>query len=93
MTDERQNLLWRREILAAYMEVLDRPGELFAMTTSLEGDTDRLRRVVQDTFALSAVAADAVIAMQIKRFTPNEREKTRGELADVDLRIERIDGS
>lgn len=90
MTGERHLLLQRREILAAYLNVLDRGCELLALCSSVEGDAEQLRDAVQDAFALSPTAAEAVLAPQGRRFTPSERSKIQHELFDLDLRLEQI---
>ncbi|GAA5201806.1 hypothetical protein [Microbacterium jejuense] len=85
MADDRQNTLARREILAAYIDIINRLGELIEICSAVEGDTEELRKAVQASFGLSPVAADAVLSMQVRRFTPNERQKIRDELADIDI--------
>lgn len=91
MDDDRQNALARREIVAAYVEVMDRLPELVEICAAVEGDTQDLRSAVQRAFELSPFAADAVLSLQVRRFTPAERQKTRDELADIDRWLERTD--
>ena len=93
MDEDRQHALARREILVAYLEVLDRLGELVEICLRVEGDTDELRSAVQQAFGISPIAADAVLAMQARRFTPSERHKLRNELADVDRWLQRAMGA
>ena len=93
MDDDRRNALGRREIIAAYLEVLDRLEELVEICASVEGDTDDLRAAVQEAFGISPIAADAVLAMQVRRFTPEERHKIRNELADIDRWLEESHGA
>ena len=88
MDDNRRNALARREIIAAYLEVLDRLGELVEICSSVQGDTDELRNAVQQAFGISPIATDAVLALQVRRFTPNERRKILNELADIDRWLE-----
>lgn len=85
MTDERRNQLLRREILAAFVVVLDRLGELTEVCSAVSGDAEELSRAVQETFELSPIAADAILAMQVRRFTPVERQRIQQKLADLDL--------
>lgn len=93
MDDDRRNALGRREIIAAYLEVLDRLEELVEICASVEGDTDELRIAVQEAFGISPIAADAVLAMQVRRFTPEERHKIQNELADIDRWLEESHGA
>ena len=93
MTDDRRNLLARREILAAYVVVLDRLDELFEVCSAVTGGTDELRHAVQEAFELSPIAADAILVMQVRRFTPSERRKIEKELADLDFWLERNGGA
>ncbi len=92
MTDDRQNLLARREFIAAYVKVLDRLSELIELC-SVDRDTAELRRALQDTFAITEVAADAILMLQVRRFTPSEKQKIRDELADIDAHLELLEGS
>ena len=89
MDADRENALARREILAAYLKVLDRLEELVEICSTVEGDTDELRSAVQQAFGISPIAADAVLAMQVRRFTPSERHKIWNELADTDRWLQR----
>jgi DNA gyrase/topoisomerase IV subunit A len=93
MAEHRENALTRREIIAAYIQVLDRLGELVEICSAVEGDTDELRSKVQEAFGLSSIATDAVLSMQVRRFTPNEQHKMRDELADLDLWLNGTSGA
>ncbi|MGN6221939.1 MAG: hypothetical protein ACTHNQ_20770 [Microbacterium sp.] len=93
MDDDRRNVLGRREIIAGYLEVLDRLEELVEICASTEGDTDELRNAVQEAFAISPIAADAVLALQVRRFTPEEQRKLRNELTDIDRWLEESRGA
>jgi DNA gyrase/topoisomerase IV subunit A len=93
VADGRENDFARREILVAYLEVMDRLGELVEVRSKVEGDAQKLRRAVQEAFGLSAIAADAVLALQVKRFTPSERQKIGDELSDLDLSLARNNGA
>lgn len=92
MMDDRRNLLARREIIAAYVKALDRLSELIELC-SVDRETAELRRALQDRFAITAVAADAILTLQVRRFTPSEKQKIRDELAGVDAQLELLDGS
>lgn len=90
VTDDRRSLLGRREILAAYVVVLDRLGELTDVCAAVTGDADELRIALQESFDLSPSAADAILHIQVRRFTPTERLKIEQELAEVDLSLQQI---
>jgi DNA gyrase/topoisomerase IV subunit A len=93
VADDRQNALARREILEAYVKASTRLGELVEVCSSVTGDVDQLRNAVQNAFKLSPYAAQAVLDMQVRRFTPHERQRILDELAELNLRLERIDGA
>lgn len=71
------------EILTAYITVLERPAELFQVCAAVSGDITEVRSAVIEAFDVSEVAADAILSMQVKRFTPTSIERIRGELADL----------
>lgn len=93
MTDDRLNALARREILSAYVESLNRLPELVEICATVDGDADVLRAAVEEAFELSPVAADAVLAMQVRRSTPHERQRIEDELAGVETWLRRLDGA
>ncbi len=93
MAPDRQNEHTRREILVAYIQVLDRLGELVEVCSAVEGDTQELRHAVQEKFGIGPIAADAVLALQVRRFTPVERQKIRDALAELDLWLEGNSGA
>ncbi|MDT0182001.1 hypothetical protein Q9S36_17620 [Microbacterium sp. ARD31] len=80
MTGDREQERARRDILTAYIAVMNRPEELLAICTDASGDADQVRGAIQDAFGISALAADAVLSMQVRRFTPAERERVQSEL-------------
>lgn len=87
MSDHLDSLRMRREILIAYVTVLDRANELLHMCAAATGGADQLRLAVEEAFGLSPVAADAVLALQVRRFTPSALEQIRQELVDVDRQV------
>ncbi|MDZ8171973.1 hypothetical protein [Microbacterium xanthum] len=89
MDADRQNALARREIIAAHLKVLDRLEELVEICSTVAGDTSELRSAVQFAFGISPIAADAVLTMQVKRFTPSQRHMIQKELADIDHWLQR----
>ncbi|AZS40406.1 hypothetical protein CVS54_01735 [Microbacterium oxydans] len=64
----------------AYIAVMDRPEELVTVCANASDDADQVRRAIQDAFGIMALAADAVLSMQMRRFTPVERKRMQGEL-------------
>lgn len=66
----------------AYIAVMDRPEELLTVCANASGHADQVRRAIQEAFGITALAADAVLSMQVRRFTPVERKRKRkqGEL-------------
>ncbi|PVW03004.1 hypothetical protein DEA06_14670 [Microbacterium sp. Gd 4-13] len=87
MSDLLDSLRMRREILLAYVTVLDRAEELLRVCAAAIGEATEARLAVEDTFGLSPVAADAVLALQVRRFTPTSLEQIRQELVDVDRQL------
>lgn len=87
MSEERANLLDRREILAAYVEVLQNVEKLLAVCADTTGDRDELRSAICEGFQLSPSAADAVLSLQVVRFAPLQVQVIRDELADVERRL------
>lgn len=77
----------RRDILLGYIAVLDQPGKLIDVCAAVSGDVDDVRLAVEQAFDLGPVAADAVLSMQIRRFTPRERHRIVDELAELDAQL------
>jgi DNA gyrase/topoisomerase IV subunit A len=73
----------RLEILTAVMAGLDRRTELMAVVEAAP-DPATARRAVINLLQVSELGADAVLAMQVRRFTVREREKIRRELSEVE---------
>lgn len=84
MNEDRDNLLARREILRGYLTVLERAGELMQVCASVDGDAAAPRSAVIEAFGVSEVTADAILHLQVRRFTPAAIEKIREELDDLD---------
>ncbi|HWV47963.1 MAG TPA: hypothetical protein VN035_00785 [Microbacterium sp.] len=81
------NLRTRREILSAYVTVLGRQHELVQVCATAAGDYADLRSAVSEAFEISDLCADAVLALQVRRFTPAEIERIRAELRELDSRL------
>lgn len=91
MTESRENLLARREIVAAYVAVSARLDELIRLCSTTPGGRDEVRAAIQRAFDLGVMPADAVLAMQVHRFSPFEQRRAAEELANLDARIKRAD--
>lgn len=87
MTDDREGDLARRDILAAYIAVMDRPGELLAVCANASGDATEIRRAIEAEFGITALAADAVLSMQVRRFAPVERKRIQDELTALNASL------
>lgn len=88
MTENRKNMLARREIIAAYVAVTARLDEFVRICLTTSGGRDEVRAAVRDAFSLTEVPAEAVLSMQMHRLSPSERQKMRDELAALDAHIE-----
>ena len=90
MTDTRddlRDLQMHRSILRAYVRVLERTDELLALCAATTGDATATRAAIERAFGIGPVEADAVLGMQVRRFTPAAAEMIRRELADADRQI------
>lgn len=65
------------------MAGLDRRTELMAVVEAAP-DPDTARRAVMKLLQVSELGANAVLAMQIRRFTVRERERIRRELNEAE---------
>jgi DNA gyrase/topoisomerase IV subunit A len=87
MRADQEQVLVRRDILAAYIAVIDRPDKLLEVCANAAGGIENVRLAVEKAFGLSTVAADAVLALQVRRFTPLERGRIQDELVSLDNTI------
>lgn len=88
MDADRRNAVGRREILRGYLVVMERLPELVELCDRVEGDDSDLQTAVEATFGLSPEAATAIISLQVRRFTPAQRQRIRDELAAVEQWLE-----
>lgn len=84
MNEDRDNLLTRREILRGYVTVLERPGELLHVCGSVDGDAAAARTAIAEAFGVGDIAAEAILHLQVRRFTPAALHEIRAELEDLD---------
>ncbi|QHC69358.1 hypothetical protein [Rathayibacter sp. VKM Ac-2801] len=90
--DERQNLETRTEIVSAYITAIENAEKLFRTCANVSGGPDDERAAVAAEFEVSDVVADAILDLQVRRFTPRSVEQMRNELADYDRRLAEPDG-
>ena len=89
MSEERKRLLERREIISAYVTVLERSEKLLQVCASVDGDgIDDAIAAVVEAFGVSAAAAEAILVLQVRRFTPSSIRHIRDELTDIDRRLQ-----
>ncbi|PPF14115.1 MULTISPECIES: hypothetical protein [unclassified Rathayibacter] len=88
---ERQNLETLTEIVSAYITVIENPEKLLRVCAHVSGGRDDERAAVAAEFEVSDVVADAILDLQVRRFTPRSVEQMRNELADYDRRLAEID--
>jgi 8-oxo-dGTP pyrophosphatase MutT (NUDIX family) len=88
----RSNLLARRRIIEAYLAVSEQAPKLLEVCASARGDDDDLRRAVAAAFGIHGEEVDAVLSMQIRRFTPFHGARLRGELAETDRALDELGG-
>jgi DNA gyrase/topoisomerase IV subunit A len=91
MDEDRRNLGARAEIVRAYIKALEDPEKLLQVCANVSGDVDDARTAVTTEFEVSDMAADAILALQVRRFTPRSIELMRNELADYDRRLTDLD--
>jgi DNA gyrase/topoisomerase IV subunit A len=87
MDEDRQNLLVRREIIGAYLTVLGRPADLLHVCAGVSGDYNDAKSAVAEAFDVSEIAADAILHMPVRSFTPIDIELMREEHAEIDRRL------
>jgi DNA gyrase/topoisomerase IV subunit A len=91
MDEDRRNLIARAEIVRAYIKALEDTEKLVRVCANVSGDVDDARTAVAAEFEVSDIAADAILALQVRRFTPRSVEQMRNELADYDRRLADLD--
>jgi len=81
---ERRNALLGREILSATVYAAEHMSEVLHLSASVEGDDSALRSALITEFGFSNVGADAVLGMQVRRFTPHAIARMRSQLAEIE---------
>lgn len=82
----------RIEIMSAYIKALDDPERLIRVCADVSGEDDDARAALAAAFEVSDFAADAILGLQIRRFTPWRIEQIRRELADANRLLLDLDG-
>ncbi|MBP2527262.1 hypothetical protein [Rhodococcus sp. PvP104] len=73
----------RLELLTAIAAGMDRRSELIAAVGEAS-DRDGARRAVMDLLGVTEMGADAVLAMQVRRFSVQERKNIRLEQSQIE---------
>lgn len=89
--DERRNLMTRTEMVSAYITAVEDPEKLLRVCATVSGDRADERAAVAAEFEVSDMVADAILDLQVRRFTPRSIEQMRNELADYDRRLAELD--
>jgi len=93
MDDELRNARLHREVLAAMIYAAEHAADILRVCAAADGDDPSLREAIMTAFGFDEVQADAILAMQIRRFTPRAIEQSRAQLAGLDELIRRSEAS
>lgn len=85
--DDRENAQARRHIIVAMLHAAEHQDELLLVCASVDGDTPSANAALRQAFGVDAVQADAILNMQVRRFTPKAIQRMRVELSDVDAAL------
>ncbi|MCJ1688549.1 hypothetical protein [Rathayibacter sp. VKM Ac-2927] len=88
---ERQSLVTSIEILNAYIRAIENPEKLFRVCANVSGGRDDERAAVAAAFEVNDVVANAILDIQVRRFTPRSIEQMRNELARYARRLAELD--
>jgi hypothetical protein len=81
----------RIESVAAYIKAFKDSEKLLRVCADVSGDAEHARAAIAAEFEVSDIAADAIPAPQVRRFTPRAIEQMRSELADYHRRLVDLD--
>ncbi|MCI0155727.1 hypothetical protein KNO15_03325 [Leifsonia shinshuensis] len=87
MDDAVRNARLHRPVVEAMLFAAQHRTDLLELCAAVEGDDSSLRDAIMTTFGFDEVQADAILAMQVRRFTPRAIERYRALLAELDERI------
>lgn len=82
--DDRENALARRHIIVAMLHAAEHQAELLHACATVDGNFASASAAIRKAFDVDAVQADAILSMQVRRFTPEAIQQLRAELSDVD---------
>jgi len=89
--DERQNLVMSTRILTACLRAVEDSETLFRVCANVSGGRDDERAAVAAAFEVGDVVADAILDLQVRRFTPRSIEQMRNELTRCAGRLAELD--
>lgn len=85
--DDAQNLLGRRWVVAVMLMAAEQGDKVFEVCSTTSGEEGDLNRALCEAFDISAMAAEVILSMPARRFTPLSIDRLRAELAEVDQRL------
>lgn len=84
MDEARENLRDRRDIVSAYLSAARQPAALLQVCARVAGDSDDAISAIAEAFEVGNLAAQAILEMRVRQFTPSEIKKTEDELAAIE---------
>lgn len=87
MDDAVRNARFHRPVVVAMLFAAEHSADILRLCAAAEGDDSSLREAIMTAYGFDEVQADAILAMQVRRFTPRGIEQYRELLADLDERI------
>ncbi len=87
MDDEVRNARFHRPVVVAMLFAAENSADILQLCAAAEDDDSSLREAIMTAYGFDEVQADAILAMQVRRFTPRAIEQYRELLADLDERI------
>lgn len=82
--DDRENALARRHVISAMPYAAEHQDELLRACAAVEGDTASANTAIREAFDVDVIQADAILTMQVRRFTPEAIQQLRVEVSDVE---------
>lgn len=92
MDDELRNARLRRGVVAATLYAAEHAVEVVQICKAVDGDEFSLRTAIMVAFGFDEVQADAIVGMQVRRFTPRAIEQLRAHLSEIDDLISKSAG-
>ena len=85
--DDRQNLLGKRWIVGVMLMAAEQGDRVFEICSTTAGEEGDLNRALCEAFGIGAMAAEVILSMPARRFTPLSIDRLRTELAEVEERL------